>query len=587
MKMASELKEYHVDEDFTKESLYRLSWAVPFFADTLHLFRWSGLSGMVLDRGELSVIGFVPAIASDEDDTAGFAIAAVRKGDPAFPSLFAIPVGIKVGTGAEADPCGKGTVGADFQFKNGSRVRLWILVNEVAFWKKLGRALLSQSVPQKDFLIDMLDPGYTRGMRSLGATPDDAGVDLAFLGGGDTTNIVIKFRTPSSPGLDFVLKFYPRIAFNTARYLNDMLASAKFHHFARLVAVCDYKMETVSRFFNDSKVGTYFEQVTLACAPLNVPVNRFFPFIHFIQFIPGNGDGGMPFWNSAINQHENGADPPGNDIIDVATKLGETIAEFHQALQEKAVRSTEGGSAQLQKLVKNVTNQLNTTRAHLAVYQKSLPAEFSEMISCLMQLLDFQEIANEAVPDDTEYQKTARQYIHQDLHMSQLMFIDALKEFSILDLEGDPQLPWNERLECSPVERDLASLVRSLSYIKIAALRNHIEREFKNVAEMVPRFNEIYPLLFLTPSGLVDCLYSRLASTTKDAFGKLVKSLNAWEKNLQGIILGTYGKERPISPKILLFFTLQRILNEITYEIKFRPANFFIPFVGLLELVEK
>nr|MDO8087817.1 hypothetical protein [Candidatus Sigynarchaeum springense] len=541
---------------------------------------------MALDHGAVSIIGFVPAFHSSGNDTSGFAIATVRKGDPNSPSLFAIPMGIKAEPSAEPEPSGAVAMGANFQFKNGILASARILINEVAFWKKLGRVLLGQSVHQKDLLIDMLDPGFASGIKSIGALRDD-GIDLAFLGGGDTTNIVIKFRIPSSPGLDFVLKFYPRIAFNTARFLNDMLASAKFHKFARLVAACDYTMETVQRFFHDSMSGAYFDQVALSCAALNLLVNHFFPFIHFIQFIPGNGDGGMPFWNSAINRVQNGAKPPGNDITDIASKLGNTVAEFHHALQEKAVRFSENGVSQYQMLIKKMMSQFNTIRAHLIEYQKALPNDYSEMISRFIQMLESQEIVKKKNLDEIEYQKVDRQYIHQDLHMGQLMFIDALKEFYILDLEGDPQLPWNERLESSPVERDIASLLRSLSYIKIAALRNRIEDEFKDVAKNIPRFTEVYPLLFLTPSGLVDRLYSRLDASMRDAIGKLVKALNTWERYLQRIITDAYTKERPISQKILLFFTLHRILNEISYEIKFRPMNFFIPCVSLLELVEK
>jgi hypothetical protein len=585
--MTFQLREYQLDVDFAREQLQSMSWAVPFFTDTLPLFRWSGLSGMALDRGDVSMIGFVHAFQTNETEVTGFSVVAVRKGDAAIPPLFAIPLCIKVEADAGADPPDPGTIGAAFQFKNGTRARIKILINDLAFWKRLGKALLVQSIPQKDFLVDILDPGFSSGVKSLRDMPDDEGVDPVFLGGGDTTNIVIKFRIPSSPGLDFVLKFYPRIAFNTARYLNDMLASAKFHHFARLVATCDYQMETMLIFFCDSAGEPFFNRVKLACASLNIPVNRFFPFIHMIQFIPGHGDGGMPFWNSAISQLQKEGSPPDNDIVDIATKLGKTVAEFHQALQGKAVQAPKDAAIQLQEQIRKLEDQFKQTSVHLTEYQASLPLEFSQMISGLLQMLDFQAIVRKAVPDEAEYQKLGRQYIHQDLHMGQLMFIDALKEFSILDLEGDPQLPWNERLECSPVERDLASLVRSLSYIKIAALRNHIEREFKEITEAIPRFNEVYPLLFLTSSNLAACLYSRLGGPIGAAIRNIVKVLNTWEDHIRDIILITYEKERPVDQRVLLFYTLQRIMNEITYEIKFRPTNFLIPCVGLLELAEK
>ncbi|MEX2683875.1 MAG: hypothetical protein Q6373_020055 [Candidatus Sigynarchaeota archaeon] len=584
--MESAPKKYIINEDFSSDSLNQLSWVTTFFTDTLHTFRWSGLSGMVLDHDAMSVIGFLPVFHADDDAVSGFAISVVRKDDTIPPPLFAIPVGIKVESGAEREPRDAGAIEAIFQFKNGIHACARILINDMAFWKMLGRVLMSQSVPKKELIFDMLDPGFSIGIKSIGTLKDDD-IDLLFLGGGDTTNIVIKFKMHANPGMDFVLKFYPRVAFNTSRFLNDMLASARFHKFARLVATCDYTMETVQRFFHDSRSGAYFDQIALSCAALNFPVNRFFPFIHFFQFIPGNGDGGMPFWNSAVSPYQDEMNAPGNDIVDITTRLGKTIAEFHQALRGKTVYFAENGAFQLQKLIRTVESQFRTIRAHLIEYQKILPKEYAEMISKLIQMLEFQEISRKMIPDEAEYQRSACQYIHQDLHMGQLMYIDALKEFYILDLEGDPQLPWNERIEGSPIERDIASLVRSLSYIKITALRNRIEREFKDVVKMIPRFNEIYPLLFLASSGLVDYLYSLLEPTVMNALKKRVTVLNAWERNLHEIIIDSYAQEQPISKKNLLFFTLLRILNEITYEIKFRPGNVFIPCVGLLELIEK
>jgi hypothetical protein len=403
--MVFQLKEYQLDVDFTREQLQHLSWAAPFFTDTLPLFRWSGLSGMVLDRSDVSMIGFVHAFPPNETEVAGFSVVAVRTGDVAIPHLFAIPLCIIVEADAGAHPSDPCTIGAAFQFKNGTNAHIKILINDLTFWKRLGKALLVQSIPQKDFLVDMLDPGFSSGVRSLRDMPDDGGVDPVFLGGGDTTNIVIKFRIPSSPGLDFVLKFYPRITFNTARYLNDMLASAKFHHFARLVAACDYQMETIQLFFHDSAGEPFFDQVKQACASLNIPVNRFFPFIHMIQFIPGNGDGGMPFWNSAISQLRKEGSPPDNDIVDIATKLGKTIAEFHQALEGKAVQTPKNAAIQLQEQVRKLENQFKQTSAHLTEYKASLLPEFSQMISGLLQLLEFQTIAKKAVPDDAEYEK--------------------------------------------------------------------------------------------------------------------------------------------------------------------------------------
>ncbi|NMC04019.1 MAG: hypothetical protein GYA24_02345 [Candidatus Lokiarchaeota archaeon] len=583
--MAEKQAEYPLDLDFSNDLLFNPAWAVCFFSDTLHYFRWSGLSGVVLDPGNVSIIGFLQPFTFIEKETTGFSIVAIRSNEGLVSSLFAIPVHLAVDTGAQKVQLEPGLVSGLFRFKDGTRVRIQILMHDASFWKRLSRALLVQFHLQKGFLVDMLDPGFSSGILTLRDLPEDAeGIDIKFLGGGDTTNIVIKFVIPS--GLNFVLKFYPRIAFNTARYLNDMLTSAKFHQFARMVAACDYPVERIQSLLSNSMGSIAFNEIKQKCAEINMPVNRFFPFIHLLQFIPGNGDGGMPFWNSAIDPlNEAGKSTIANIVIS-ATKLGKTIAAFHQALKGKAIKGVIDGAAQLKEQRETLAVQFEKTRAHLAGYRPSLPPEFSPLISGALTSIDFETMAKKIIPGEVEFQRVERQYVHQDLHLGQLMFIDALQEFYILDLEGDPQLSWRERLECSPVERDLASLIRSLAYIKIAALKKRIEQNFKEVMNNVPRFNEIYPLFFVSRRDLVDCLHACLADPVKNQIKGLVKNLDAWEETTRNVILGAYEKERPYNRKILLFYTLQRIMNEITYEIKFRPKNFFIPLVGLLALVE-
>nr|MDO8110241.1 hypothetical protein [Candidatus Sigynarchaeota archaeon] len=428
------------------------------------------------------------------------------------------------------------------------------------------------------------DPGFTTGAKSVASTIQESVLDIKFLGGSDTTNVVLKFSIPEHPGLDFVLKFYPRVAFNTARFLNDLLAKARFRSFARLLASCDYQVSALQSMFRSAGDGTFFDEIERTTSSMNIPVNRFFPFMHIISFIPGVGDGGLPFWNSAIETpaRENGVD---QDILDLAAKLGKTIVGFHDALEEKSKQPALQDEQQRTAMIAAIKSQLSVARSFLADYASKIPENLAGTWSDLGEKLDFDAISKRAIPSFEEIRDTPRQYIHQDLHMGQLMYIDRLKEFLILDLEGDPQLPWRERIESYHVEKDLASLVRSLSYIKIAVIKTILEKKFTNIEEYILNFKVLFPLLFLFTSRTPGFLLPGIDPSIESEIQHLVKVLNDWEEQVRKTILSTYQQQREINLKLIEFYTLQRIMNEITYEIKFRPSNFFIPLIGLLELV--
>ena len=152
------------------------------------------------------------------------------------------------------------------------------------------------------------------------------------------------------------------------------------------------------------------------------------------------------------------------------------------------------------------------------------------------------------------------QPIHQDLHMEQILYdkIDGKYNFFILDLEGDPQLSIKERKKKQPIEKDIAYFLRSLSYIKYNTLLNHKKKkeDIKSI------------LLSNNPDTLLNA-------------NLLI--LDTWEFHLKKLIL-----ENINTNKILLeLFTIERILNEINYELQYRPRNLIVPIIGLHEFINK
>jgi len=152
------------------------------------------------------------------------------------------------------------------------------------------------------------------------------------------------------------------------------------------------------------------------------------------------------------------------------------------------------------------------------------------------------------------------QPIHQDLHMEQILYnkINGDYRFSILDFEGDPQLSIKEKKIKYPIEKDIAYLLRSLSYIKYNTMLNHNENK-KNLESIF------------------------LSNNQDNVLKAKLLLLDSWELFFKNKIL-----ENINSNKILMeLFTIERILNEISYELQYRPRNLIVPILGLYEFINK
>ncbi|GAH60860.1 unnamed protein product, partial [marine sediment metagenome] len=166
------------------------------------------------------------------------------------------------------------------------------------------------------------------------------------------------------------------------------------------------------------------------------------------------------------------------------------------------------------------------------------------------------------------------QPVHQDLHMEQILYDkkDSKYDFYFIDFEGDPQLGLDEKKGKFPVEKDLASFLRALSYIKFNNLLKFIE---ENIAR-----KDKYEV----PEEILYNLYFRRAARPLSKVLDILKNvLNDWESKLMGKIL----KNLNLSYVLITYFYIERALYELKYEILFRPNKIIVPILGLKEIVEK
>ena len=147
---------------------------------------------------------------------------------------------------------------------------------------------------------------------------------------------------------------------------------------------------------------------------------------------------------------------------------------------------------------------------------------------------------------------------HGDFHLGQMLVVKD--DIFIIDFEGEPRRPLEERRRKAPAARDVAGLIRSIDYSATAAL----ERALK-----------------LGP----------------DENGKLDAALAEWRDRAVKAFISAYRETMshphlwPTDPaaaeKMLNFFLLEKAFYEIEYEMAYRPDWLRVPLTGILRILSQ
>ena len=147
---------------------------------------------------------------------------------------------------------------------------------------------------------------------------------------------------------------------------------------------------------------------------------------------------------------------------------------------------------------------------------------------------------------------------HGDFHLGQVLVAD--KDAVIIDFEGEPMRPLAERRMKHAALRDVAGIIRSLSYAVVTA-----------------------------SSKLRDCPEGEARSAAE-------KRLSVWEKAASQAFFEAYlnasegssalPQDRTEVERLVRFFMLEKCLYEVSYELANRPDWVAIPVKGVLDLTE-
>ena len=316
--------------------------------------------------------------------------------------------------------------------------------------------------------------------------------------------------------------------------------------------------------------------------------------IGILESVPNEGNLGEIYWNelnnmitkvfkdlnkdySNYNEKQNISDlikESCAETIKLSSEIGEFITKLHNALilsnqDEYSLESVDSNT-----YLRNYTERLNSIISELLTHmtQQSESAFFNlPKISSI--LIDIKDII-ERFRAEFKVPKIDIQPVHQDLHMEQILYnkVNSQYNFNFIDFEGDPQLTIEERKGKFPVEKDLASFLRALSYIKFNTLLNFIEKKIirKNKYEVPEEI--LYNLYF-----------RRAARPLNKTLDSVLNVLNIWETKLMGKIL----KNLNLDYVLITYFYIERALYELSYEVGHRPNKILVPILGLKEIVDK
>ncbi len=289
-------------------------------------------------------------------------------------------------------------------------------------------------------------------------------------------------------------------------------------------------------------------------------------------FVRNQGDG----WVQALNYltrylddalvatGERSSELPDPDVffLSLARRIGIRTAEMHRALAGEAAAGepafapepiTREDIAQWRRALEGeceaMLARLQRERAHLPERAAPLAAD---LLAAREDLLA--EIRTR-LPDEVAALKTR---LHGDYHLGQTIVVKT--DFYIVDFEGEPARPLAERRAKHSPLRDVAGMIRSFDYATVTAVRQLAETR----AAAEPRMTE---------------LAASWRQRAVDGFSA------AYRRTMRGC--ASYPTDKKHAQDMIAFFTLEKAIYEVSYELANRPAWVDIPLRGILNIVNE
>ncbi|OLS12505.1 MAG: hypothetical protein RBG13Loki_3867 [Promethearchaeota archaeon CR_4] len=386
--------------------------------------------------------------------------------------------------------------------------------------------------------------------------------DIKLLGGGDTTNSIIKVTLDTPTGFQQVV-------------------------FKSYLRMFEPNIE--------AEMITHLHSVGFSAVPalegslILLKGGRSYTLLLISQFVENAGDGGKPFWDHlqkylrAIQSH-NDLTPVLQEIGSLAQLIGNTTRDFHKALSKSRKKSFRPEKVDVND-IDEWTREFGEKFANAEnLCAQRLPQLFPQLLPQTIAMIskDLSHIGTQLHSRSLIYPSAVitKQRIHGDLHLGQFLFQqkDDTPRFVVTDLEGDPQLPPEKRQEKRMVWFDLGSLLRALDYIT-----------FFGAWEILKQFA---PSHQWTIEDVFACFFTGFAASPvppsleeyRNTWELIVKKATEWGTFVGSQFLQGYGAKESLQDKLPATFKLMRATSELNYELGFRGQNALVPLLGVLKV---
>ncbi|MHA1151004.1 MAG: hypothetical protein ACTSR8_22510 [Promethearchaeota archaeon] len=262
------------------------------------------------------------------------------------------------------------------------------------------------------------------------------------------------------------------------------------------------------------------------------------------------------------------------ETLKVSNTIGKYIKKLHKSLILPEDADYSSQSVKSEAYLKEYTDKLNGMITELQdLIDQNTQTTFINLPKINSILIDIKDII-ERFRNEFKKPDIIIQPVHQDLHMEQILYNKSNDDyiFYFIDFEGDPQLSVDERKGKFPIEKDLASFLRALSYIKFNTLLEFIEK--KIIAK------ESYEV---PEEVLYNMFFRKAARSLHEVLDVILKFLDAWEIKLMNKLL----RDLNANTTLITYFYIERALHELSYEMLFRPSKIIVPILGLKEIIER
>ena len=239
----------------------------------------------------------------------------------------------------------------------------------------------------------------------------------------------------------------------------------------------------------------------------------------------------------------------------IGTRLGELHAALAQPTTDANFDVRLADTDDATYWTARVTEQLARALDHLATWQQQSDPhpDVQWLLSQREPLLS----AARTLADNGLGTRLSR--IHGDFHLGQVLV--AQGDAFLIDFEGEPSRPVEERRRKTSPLRDVAGLMRSLDYV-VGAMRQHPEHVAGPARERRDQLLELF-----------------LAASTE-------RFLEGYAAAIRGPDLG--ATDQPVINLALLdLFLLEKAAYEVNYEAANRPAWLLIPLSGLTRVARR